>query len=87
MKQLQKFGLVMNANFESIASMAVAFYAARWLNENHPKAFDWAAVTYVLGLLLIVRSWYVVLRVLIRDQKAPEIATAKSESKDDSSIK
>ena len=72
MKQLHKFGLVMGVNFETIAAAVVAYYAADYLNENYPKNFNWSSVTYVLALLLIVRSWYVMLRTLIRDQKASE---------------
>ncbi len=83
MKQFHKFGLVMGANFEAVALMAAAFYSAKWLNEHYPKDYDWASVTYVLGLLLIARSWYVVLRVLMRDQKASETVHAKLEANDD----
>ena len=83
MKQLHKFGLVMGANFETVAAVVIAYYAAGYLNDKYPKDFNWSSVTYVLALLLIVRSWYVMLRVLVRDQKATE-ATASpltSESK------
>lgn len=85
MKQLQKFGLVMGANFETIAALVVAYYAAEYLNEKYPKDFNWSAVTYVLALLLILRSWYVMLRVLIRDQKASggEPSPQTSEPKND----
>ncbi|MBC7661794.1 MAG: hypothetical protein H7249_19030 [Chitinophagaceae bacterium] len=83
MKQFYKFGIVMGANFETIAAMLAAFYSAKWLNVHYPKSFDWSNVTYVLGLLLIARSWYVMLRVLIRDQKVSEIVPKKSESKND----
>ena len=81
MKQFNKFGLVMGANFETVAAMFAAFYGAKWLNAHYPKGFDWAAVTHVLGLLLIVRSWYVVLRILIRDQKASDDTSEKESSK------
>lgn len=69
MKNFQNFGLVLAANFETIVYMGLAWFMAGYLNENYPKDFDWAKVTYVLGLILIGRSWYVVFRVLIRSQK------------------
>ncbi|MBC7531642.1 MAG: hypothetical protein H7318_08700 [Oligoflexus sp.] len=84
MTQFHKFGLVMGANFEAIASMAAAYYSAQWLNAHYPKGFDWASVTYVLGLLLIARSWYVVLRVLMRDQRTSEAASEKGATENDS---
>lgn len=85
MKQLHKFGLVMGVNFETIAAMVVAYYAAEYLNDKYPKDFNWSSVTYVLALLLIMRSWYVMLRVLIRDQKASgsPTSTPMNESKDE----
>ena len=85
MKQLHKFGLVMGVNFETITAMVVAYYAADYLNDRYPKDFNWSSVTYVLALLLIIRSWYVMLRVLIRDQKASgsEISSPRSKSKDE----
>ncbi|RYZ59817.1 MAG: hypothetical protein EOP07_02835 [Proteobacteria bacterium] len=84
MKQFHKFGLVMAANFEAVAAMVAAYWSAKYLNEHYPKGFDWANLTYVLGLLLIARSWYVVLRTLIRDQKAAETASEQGETKDGS---
>jgi len=87
MKQFHKFGLVMGANFEAVAAMVVAHYAAGYLNEHYPKDFDWATVTYVLGLLLIARSWYVVLRILIKDQKTSDAVSEKSEVPHDSRTK
>lgn len=70
MKEYQKFGIVMGANFEAVAFAMAAYYSAIWLDEHYPKSFHWSTVTYVLALILIARSWYVMLRVLIRDQKA-----------------
>lgn len=86
MKQLHKFGLVMGVNFETIGALVVAYYGAEWLNEKYPKDFSWSSVTYALALLLILRSWYVMLRVLIRDQKASEVSppAKASESNNDS---
>ena len=69
MKSYRNFGLVLSANFETIAYIGLAWYLGRYLNEEYPRDFDWSKFTYVFGLLLIVRSWYVVFRVLIRSQK------------------
>jgi hypothetical protein len=72
MKGFRAFGLVMAANFETIIYMGVAWWAGRWLNEQHPQDFDWSRVTYVFGLLLIARSWYVVFRLMIRSQRSSD---------------
>ncbi len=84
MNQFQQFGLVMGASFESVAALAMAYYAGPWLNERYPQNFDWSSVTYVLGLLLVLRSWYVVLRVLMRDQRTSELSSKKGATENDS---
>ena len=72
MKGFRAFGLVMAANFEAIIYMALAWWAGRALNEAYPRNFDWSRVTYVFGLLLIARSWYVVFRLMIRSQQSSD---------------
>ncbi|HYX35048.1 MAG TPA: hypothetical protein VE954_18275 [Oligoflexus sp.] len=81
MKPIQQMGHLLAANFETLLYIGVAWWAARYLNENYPKGFDWAIVTYVLGLILILRSWYVVFRSLMSAQKAG--ATEKKEPSDE----
>lgn len=69
MNQFRKFAYVMGANFETVMWIVAAHFGANWLNENYPKSFDWSNVTYLFALLLICRSWYVIIRMLIRDQR------------------
>lgn len=64
------YALLMGANFESIAYLLAAWQGAEWLNSNFPKDFDWSSATYLLALILVARSWYVLIRTLIRDQKS-----------------
>lgn len=84
MKNFQNFGLVLAANFETIVYMGLGWFFAGYLNEHYPRDYDWAKVTYVFALLLIVRSWYVVFRVLIRSQKklSQEDQTSQRSAKD-----
>ena len=63
------YALVMGANVETILYMVAGWQLGLWLNENYPKNFDWSAVTYGFALLLIIRSWYVILRIIIKQQK------------------
>jgi hypothetical protein len=81
MKPIQQMGHLLAANFETLLYIGAAWWAARYLNENYPKGFDWANVTYVLGLILILRSWYVVFHSLMKAQKAS--TTDKKESSDE----
>ncbi len=73
MKAYRNFGLVLSANFETICYIGLAWYLGSYLNEHYPRDFDWSKYTYVFGLLLIIRSWYVVFRVLIQSQKNQDV--------------
>ena len=64
------YALLMGANFESVAYLLAAWQGSEWLNENYPKDFSWSMMTYLLALILIARSWYVIFRIMIRDQKS-----------------
>lgn len=68
-RKYRLYALLMGANFETILYLLAAWQVGIWLNENYPKDFDWSAVTYAIGLILMMRSWYVILRVIIKDQK------------------
>jgi hypothetical protein len=84
MKPVQQMGYLLAANFETLIYIVMAWWGARYLNEHYPKSFDWALVTYVLGLLLILRSWYLVFRSLIKAQKGQD--TEKKESSDEKNL-
>jgi hypothetical protein len=60
---------VVSANFETLAYIGASWYVGKYLNESYPRDFNWHSVTYLLGLLMIGRSWYVVFRFLIRSQQ------------------
>ena len=70
----------MGANFESIAYILAAWQIGDWLNENYPRDFNWSQVTYLLGLLLIIRSWYVIFGVMIKNQKKQSIEDERGDS-------
>ncbi|MCX6130839.1 MAG: hypothetical protein NTX25_17505 [Proteobacteria bacterium] len=69
MKPLQQMAHLLAVNFETLIYIGMAWWSGRYLNENYPQNFSWTLVTYAFGLLLILRSWYLVFRSLIRHQK------------------
>jgi hypothetical protein len=81
MKPIQQMGHLLAANFETLIYIGMAFWATGYLNEHYPKSWSWANVTYPLGLILILRSWYVLFRSLMKSQKADE--NQKKESSDE----
>ena len=68
-KKYRAYALVMGANLESVLYLLAAWQVGDWLNENYPREFNWSMVTYLLGLILIARSWYVILGVMIKNQR------------------
>lgn len=72
--QFRKFGLVMSACVETVVFMFAAKLGGDWLNNSFPKSFNWFGVTSLLALIMIVHSWYVILRILVRDEKNSSIS-------------
>ncbi len=65
----RKFGLVMGANVESVMYLFAAWWIGSWANESYPRDFDWKLPAFLLSLILISHSWYVMLRQLIKFNK------------------
>ncbi len=81
MKAVQQMAHLLAANFETLFYIGMAWWSARYLNEQYPLGFNWAIVTYVFGLILILRSWYVVFHSLMKAQKSA--VSEKEESSDE----
>jgi hypothetical protein len=81
MKAIHQMGHLLAANFETLIYIGMAWWASGYLNEIYPRSWSWSNVTYPLGLILILRSWYVLFRSLMKAQKAGE--TDKKESSDE----
>lgn len=69
-KKFQLYALLAGVNFETVLFFMAAWQIGDWLNDSYPKNFDWALVCYLLALILIARSWYVMFRIMIKDQKS-----------------
>lgn len=82
MKPLQQMSHVLAANFETVVYVFAAYQGTKYLNEHYPQSFPWTYVTYSLALLMILRSWYVVFRSLLRDQKRDEQKEKEKHAKD-----
>lgn len=80
--QFRKFGLVMSACVETVVFMFAAKWSGDWLDGRYPRSYSWFGITSLLALIMIVHSWYVILRILIRDERA-EISTKKEGNSED----
>ena len=76
------YALLAGANFESIVYMIAAWQGSKWLNENFDQGFDWTLVCFLLALLLVARSWYVMFRMLIKQQTTSNQENGESDEND-----
>lgn len=79
----QKFGMVMGASTETVAFMFAAKWGSDWLNEHYPKEFNWLAVTSLLALILIMHSWYLMFRSLIRSERRSSASAGEGKDRQD----
>ncbi len=66
----------MAVNMETVILMLAGWWVGGWLNTNYPKDFTWIVVTFPIAAVLVVHSWYVLFRSLMRPKNL-ENETAK----------
>lgn len=66
MKMTKAFGYLLAANFEAVALMIAAWFGADYLNTVLPQSFSWVPVTFTIAGLVIMHSWYVIFKTLLR---------------------
>ena len=62
----KSFGYLLAANFEAVAVLLAAWFGGSYLNESMPQNFSWLPVTFAMAGIVIVHSWYVIFKVMIR---------------------
>ena len=65
-KDLKIASYLLAANFEVVVLILGACEIAKWLNDHYPKGFDWLMVTMVIALIIIIKSWYVLFKEIIK---------------------
>lgn len=58
----------MSACVETVLYMFLATWGSNWLNENYPRDYNWFGIISLFALLKVAHTWYLILRLLIRDQ-------------------
>ncbi|MBM4251031.1 MAG: hypothetical protein FJ146_03595 [Deltaproteobacteria bacterium] len=56
------FTYLIAAQVQAVTFVLMAYWVGDWLNKNHPAAFNWYIVTFVVGVLGIAQTFYVVIR-------------------------
>ena len=75
--------MLLATQFQAIIFLGAAWYGAESLNEQYPQGFDWLFVTIPLSLILIVHSFYVVFRFIIKKEKKEKREIEKNSERRD----
>lgn len=67
---MRAFGYLLAFNVEAIALITTAWFGGRWLNTNHPISLNWFFVTFLLAVLGMGRSVYVLMKSLDKSVKS-----------------
>jgi hypothetical protein len=51
---------------EAVALFLAAWWAAQWLDNNYPQNFSWMLVTVGFATLVLVHSWYVIFKLILK---------------------
>jgi len=65
---MKVLGYLLAANFETVAIFLLSWKIGQYLNTHFPQNFNWQVVCIILGLAVIIHSWVVLFRSLMRDQ-------------------
>lgn len=76
------FSVAIAAQFQALGMLGLAWFAGDWLNKRYPQDFNWYIVTFLLCVVMIAQTFYVMLRHFMRVEKSAEKA-ASSQTKPD----
>ena len=66
---MKALSYLLAANFEAVAIFYLTWQLGKYLNTNYPQSFNWFMATTGLGLVVIVHTWYIMFRSLMKSQE------------------
>jgi hypothetical protein len=66
------FSVAIAAQFQALGVLALAWLSGEWLNENYPKGFNWYLVTFLVAVVVIGQTFYVMLRHFMKSDSSLE---------------
>lgn len=63
------FSVAIAAQFQALGLLGLAWFAGDWLNSRYPQDFNWYLVTFLLSVVVIAQTFYVMLRHFMRMEK------------------
>jgi phosphotransferase system glucose/maltose/N-acetylglucosamine-specific IIC component len=73
-------GYAMAIPTQALGLFAFAWYTGEWLNENHPIGINWFAITFVIAVVAIFHTLYVIVKKELNDQKRAALDEEKKPS-------
>jgi ABC-type enterochelin transport system permease subunit len=64
------FSVAIAAQFQALGMLGLAWYAGDWLNHHYPKSFNWFFITFLISIVAIAQTFYVMLRHFMKTDQA-----------------
>lgn len=72
------FSVAIAAQFQALGILALAWLGGEWLNERYPKNFNWYLVTFLIAIVTIAQTFYVILRHFMQAEQREADRASKS---------
>jgi len=75
MSSLSKaFSYLIAAHVQAMGLFFVAWAGGDWLNENHPQSFNWFLLTFLVAMLGVAQTFYVIIRHALKSNDKKPVA-------------
>ena len=65
---MRGLGILLSLNMEAVTFLLVAWFGGKKMNEMYPIEYSWINIFFIISLILIGYTWYVVLRGYIASE-------------------
>ena len=76
------FSVAIAAQFQALGMLGLAWLGGEWLNTHHPQQFNWYIVTFLVAVVAIAQTFYVMLRHFMRTEQSAEQRAAERSGPD-----
>ena len=66
---MKALSYLLAANFEAVTIFYLSWQLSKYLNTSYPQSFDWTLLCVGLGVAIIIHSWTMMFRSLMKDER------------------
>lgn len=66
------FSVAIAAQFQALGMLGLAWYAGDWLNNHYPQNFNWFFLTFLISIISIAQTFYVMLRHFMKTDRTSQ---------------